>query len=86
MHDLSGKESLFPPFPEEDGGFELLTAGNYKNASEKIRYTTMLKAKVLERDVVILIASSAAGRHNAFHVFIGASRAKAKVWMLANKA
>ena len=66
----------------QDEGFDLLAPGNYTIISGKARYTTMLKAKGLERDVVILVSSPLSDRRNQFQVFIGASRAKAKVWLL----
>jgi hypothetical protein len=66
----------------QDEGFELLAPDNYSVSSGKVRYTTMLKAKGLERDVVILVSSMLTDKRNQFQVFIGASRAKAKVWLL----
>ena len=44
----------------------------------------MLKAKGLERDVVVLVSSTLARQRNQFEVFIGASRARGKVVLLHN--
>lgn len=83
--DLLREGSEIKALLEQESGFELATPGNYSTRSDKIRYTTMLKAKGLERDVVILVGSSLEDRRNQFQVFIGASRAKAKVCLLVNK-
>lgn len=83
--DLLREKSPLPLMMEKDGVFELLTADNYSKPSGNIRYTTMLKAKGLERDVVILVSSSLTDRRNMFQIFIGASRARAKVCLLVMK-
>ncbi|MDX9948054.1 MAG: hypothetical protein RBS38_11875 [Bacteroidales bacterium] len=43
----------------------------------------MLKAKGLERDVVILVSSPPVDKKIRIQLFIGASRAKVKVHLLA---
>jgi len=80
--DLLREGSPFPALLGKDGQFELLAPGNYSAAPDKIRYTTMLKAKGLERDVVILVSSPPTDKKILFQLFIGASRVKAKVYLL----
>ncbi|MDX9948059.1 MAG: hypothetical protein RBS38_11900 [Bacteroidales bacterium] len=43
----------------------------------------MLKTKGMERDVVIIVRSAPADKKILFQLFIGASRAKAKIYFLA---
>jgi hypothetical protein len=80
--DLLKKESPFPLLLKEDGNFELLSSSDYVIKSDKIRFTTILKAKGLERDVVILVCSPISDKKNIFQLFIGASRAKVKIVLL----
>ncbi|HNY14823.1 MAG TPA: NERD domain-containing protein [Bacteroidales bacterium] len=82
--DLLREGSPFPALLSQDGQFELLVPDNYASTPDKIRYTTMLKAKGLERDVVILVSSAPADKKISFQLFIGASRAKAKLVLLHN--
>ena len=79
---LLKKESRFPQLLESDGSFELLNSSGYAVYSDNIRYTTILKAKGLERDVVILVCSSISDKKSIFQLFIGASRAKCKIYLL----
>lgn len=83
--DLLKEVSEIRALLEQDGGFELVTSGNYSVPSGKMRYTTMLKAKGLERDVVVLVCSPLTDRRNQFQVFIGASRARAKIRLLVRE-
>ena len=83
--DLLRKDSPFVQILEHDESFELLKPDNYRSPSVKIRYTTMLKAKGLEKDVVVLVSSSLRDAKNSFQVFIGASRAKVKLYLLYEK-
>jgi len=82
--DLLRKDSPFVQILEHEESFELLKPDNYGSSSAKIRYTTMLKAKGLEKDVVVLVSSSLRDAKNSFQVFIGASRARGKIVMLYN--
>ena len=84
--DLLRKESPFVQILEKDEGFELLKPDNYCSSSAKIRYTTMLKAKGLEKDIVVLVRSSPRDAKNSFQIFIGASRARGKIVMLYSNA
>jgi superfamily I DNA/RNA helicase len=61
---------------------KLLTIENLDQPSEKTRYTTALKAKGLEWDVVFMICSSLTDPKILFQLFIGASRAKGKVYVI----
>jgi len=45
----------------------------------------MLKAKGMERDFVILVSSAPADKKIMFQLFIGASRAKGKIYLLAGR-
>ena len=81
-HDLLREGSALLPILKQDEAFELVNPDNYSVKSNKIRYTTMLKAKGLEKDVVVLVSSTLAKRRNQFEVFIGASRARGKVVLL----
>ena len=83
--DLLRERSEIRALLEQDEGFELLTPENYSVKSARIRYTTMLKAKGLERDVVVLVSSPLTDRRNQFQVFIGASRARGKVVLLIHQ-
>lgn len=80
--DLLKNTSSFLTMLSEDSSFELLTADNCSASSDKIRFTSILKAKGLERDVVILVCSSAVDHLSVYQIFIGASRAKVKVHLL----
>jgi len=84
--DLLRKDSPFVQILEHEESLELLKPDNYGSSSAKIRYTTMLKAKGLEKDVVVLISSSLCNAKNSFQIFIGASRARGKIVMLHNNA
>lgn len=82
---LLKKESPFPDLIEKDGSFGILNASNNAVQSDKTRYTTILKAKGLERDVVILVCPHIADKRNIFQLFMGASRAKCRVYILVSK-
>jgi len=66
----------------EESVLEMLTLENLDNPSEKVRYTTSLRAKGLEWDTVFLVCSSLTDPKNLFQLFIGASRAKGKVYVI----
>ena len=51
----------------------------------KTGYTSMLRTKGLEWDIVILISSSLEDPHNYFQLYIGASRARLKVYLLVEE-
>ena len=84
--DLLRKDSPFVQILEHEESFELLKPDNYGSSSAKIRYTTMLKAKGLEKDVVVLVSFSLRDAKSSFQVFIGASRARGKIVMLYDNA
>ncbi|HLP73889.1 MAG TPA: NERD domain-containing protein [Bacteroidales bacterium] len=77
--DLLKDEAAMKAVISESADYQLLSSSDYKG-NGKIRYTTMLRAKGLESDAVILVCSSLKGK-NAFQVFIGASRARCRVHM-----
>ena len=83
--DLLKESSAFPGLLEKDGKFELMLAAGYSGRSEKIRYSTILKAKGLESDIVILVCSPLTNKRNIFQLFIGASRAKCRVYVLVKQ-
>ena len=66
----------------EEPDIELLTVENLDSLSEKVRYTTDLRSKGLEWDTVFLVCSSLTDPKNLFQLFIGASRAKGKVFVI----
>jgi len=80
--DLMKGSSPFPALLVVDYAFELLRPENCGEHTGKIRYTTVLKAKGLERDVIILVCSSLKQKLNTYQLFIGASRARCKVYIL----
>jgi len=80
--DLMKGSSPFPALLAVDDAFELLRPENCGEHTGKIRYTTVLKAKGLERDVIILVCSSLKQKLNTYQLFIGASRARCKVYIL----
>jgi len=80
--DLLKESSPFPALLAVDDVFELLSPDNCWEHTGKIRYTTVLKAKGLERDVIILVCSSLKQKLNTYQLFIGASRARCKVYIL----
>jgi hypothetical protein len=83
--DLLKDPYSFKPFLEEDDSFELLHKGNLAKPAEKTRYTSILKAKGLEWDVVFLVCSGVDEQRDIFQLFIGASRAKIKLYLLIQK-
>ena len=80
--DLLKEPSPFTSLLAAENAFELLRPDNCGEHTNKIRYTTVLKAKGLERDVIIIVCSSLRHHLNSYQLFIGASRAKAKVYLL----
>jgi DNA helicase IV len=54
-------------------------------APGKTGYTSMLRTKGLEWDIVILISSSLEDQRNYFQLYIGASRARLKVYLLVEE-
>ena len=80
--DLLKEPSPFTELLAAESAFELLRPDNCGEQTDKIRYTTVLKAKGLERDVIIIVCSSLRHHLNSYQLFIGASRAKAKVYLL----
>jgi hypothetical protein len=83
--NLLKDDSPIPEILGNDPDFELLQPRNWPLRSRKIRYTTMLKSKGMEWDVVFLVCSCPAERKDYFQLFIGASRAKAKVYLLVGE-
>ena len=81
--DLMMGSSPFPALLAVDDAFELLRPENCGEHTGKIRYTTVLKAKGLDRDVIILVCSSLKQKLNTYQLFIGASRARCKVYILS---
>jgi hypothetical protein len=79
---LMKPESPLKEIIGQDERFELLTSDNYSLPTKKIRYTTMLKSKGLERDVVVLVCSHLSDKKSIFQLFIGASRAKCRVYLI----
>ena len=68
-------------FIGQETNLEMLTNENLDKLSEKVHYTTALRAKGLEWDTVFLVCSSLTEPKNLFQLFIGASRAKGKVYV-----
>ncbi|MFP4367575.1 MAG: NERD domain-containing protein [Bacteroidales bacterium] len=83
--ELLKEDSGFLSEISNDGGFEMLTPENLSIMPEKIRYTTMLKAKGLEWDVVFLVCTTLTDSSKIFQTFIGASRAKCKMFVISKK-
>lgn len=80
--DLLKEPSAFTALMEANSSFEQFRPDNFREQADKIRYTTVLKAKGLERDVIILVCSSLKQKLNTYQLFIGASRARCKVYIL----
>jgi superfamily I DNA and RNA helicase len=72
---------------EADSEFEKLDNDNINTISEKIRYTTALKYKGLEKDLVVLVINDLFNEkiQTFYQMYIGASRAKAKVVLLIDE-
>jgi hypothetical protein len=83
--DLLKDPYPFKPYLEDDSSFELLHKGNLAEPTEKTHYTSILKAKGLEWDVVFLVCSGVEDQRDLFQLFIGASRAKIKLYVLIQK-
>ncbi len=83
--DLLKEPSPFTELLAAESEFELLRPDNSAEQTDKVRYTTILKAKGLERDVIILVCSSLNQRLDTYQLFIGASRARAKIVLLLQK-
>jgi len=79
--DLLKEDSPLKEIIKKESTLELLTIDNLDNPSGKVRYTTALRAKGLEWDTVFLVCSSLTEIKNLFQLFIGASRAKGKVYV-----
>jgi hypothetical protein len=67
---------------EVEPALEMLTIENLDKPSEKVHYTTALRSKGLEWDAVFLVCSSLTDPKNSFQLFIGASRAKGRVYVI----
>ena len=80
--DLLKTGSALKELIREEPELELLTVENLDSPSEKVRYTTALRSKGLEWDTVFLVCSSLTESKNLFQLFIGASRAKGKVFVI----
>ena len=80
--DLLKTGSALKELIREDLDIELLTVENLDSPSEKVRFTTALRSKGLEWDTVFLVCSSLTEPKNLFQLFIGASRAKGKVFVI----
>jgi len=80
--DLLKTGSALKELIREEPDIELLTIENLDCPSEKVRYTTALRSKGLEWDTVFLVCSSLTEPKNLFQLFIGASRAKGKVFVI----
>ena len=77
---LTKESSPLPSLLSKNCGIELLTKDNFSTPTAKVRYTTALKAKGLEWDVVFLV-TPAPDESILFQLYIGASRAKGKVFV-----
>ena len=66
----------------QESALEMLTIENLDKPSEKVHYTSALRAKGLEWDCVFLVCSSLTDPKILFQLFIGASRAKGKVYVI----
>ncbi|MEI6883811.1 MAG: NERD domain-containing protein [Bacteroidota bacterium] len=82
--DLLKTGSALKEHIREEPEIELLTVENLDKPSEKVRYTTALRSKGLEWDTVFLVCSSMTDPKNLFQLFIGASRAKGKVFVISH--
>jgi len=80
--DLLKEGSALRELLKKESGLEMLAIENLDTPSEKVYYTTALRAKGLEWDIVFLVCSSLTLPGNHFQLFIGASRAKGKVYVL----
>lgn len=80
--DLLKEDSPFKPIINSEPGFELLTRENVNSTNDKIRYSTALKVKGLEWNVVFIVCSSITEKKSIFQLFIGASRARVKVYII----
>lgn len=76
--DLLRDDSLMKEAVFQNNDFQHFVSSDYQISGPKIRFTTMLKAKGLESDAVILVCSGLTGK-NVFQIFIGASRARCRV-------
>ncbi|MFZ4523113.1 MAG: NERD domain-containing protein [Bacteroidales bacterium] len=80
--DLLREDHPLKEIISSESTLEALTIDNLNAPSEKVRYTTALRAKGLEWDVVFIVCSSLTDYKNIFQLFIGASRAKGKVYVM----
>ena len=80
--DLLKEDSPLKEIIIQESTMELLTIDNLDNPSGKVRYTTALRAKGLEWDTVFLVCSFLTNPKILFQLFIGASRAKGKVYVI----
>jgi superfamily I DNA/RNA helicase len=80
--DLMKEGSPIRDLLKEESVLEMLTIDNLDKPSEKVHYTTALRAKGLEWDTIFLVCSSLIEPKNLFQLFIGTSRAKGKVYII----
>lgn len=80
--DLLKENSPFLPLLKEEQQYEVLNCDNLNAITSKIHCSTALKVKGLEWNVVFLICSSITDKKNLFQLFIAASRAKVKVYII----
>lgn len=82
---LLHKETDLADMMKKDGSFELLERNNFLLPPERLRYITALKTKGLEWDVVFLVCDSEKEKEDIFEIFIGASRAISRVYVIYRK-
>lgn len=86
---VSGNEKNRKPLDDllDPAVFLKLDNKNIIHASEKIKYTTALKFKGLDRDAVIVVINDLYNQEiqNLYQLYIGATRAKAKLYIFIDK-
>jgi len=72
---------------KEDQFFRLLTPENIEEKVEQVNYTTALKFKGLERNIVILVIDDLMNEkiNTQYQLFIGATRARLKLFVILNE-
>jgi hypothetical protein len=80
--DLLKEASPFLPFLHENQFLENINFQHPGASKDKVAYTTALKAKGAEWNIVFFVCSSFQKSHQQYQLFIAASRAKSKVFVL----
>ena len=79
---LLRNDSAVPELMLKEKDFELLRPENLSLPFNGVRFTSILKTKGMEWEVVYLVCDNLSDADLSFQLFIGASRAKGRVYLV----